>query len=306
MDAAPIRAHNLVMERIPTTRPAFPPEGLRLLVETDRKALVQFLERSVEENVFLLSRVAIDGVVNEASSAHGRFYGHFGSSGLDGVAFFGHRKGVVLAGTNEDFIRAATELALGGESDWILLVAPRVPSDRFLSHYRWRGRPTHVNRVQDFYVAQQADLGAEPAALRRAEASDLDDVAEMSEHMIMEDFRLPAGSISREAMRESMQQKIADGRTWILSDRGEIVFKVDVAAQFAGGAQIEGVYTRPHRRGRGFARRGVATLTEELLKNASFVTLHVDQENVPAKRAYEKAGFRRYSEFRLVLLRPNR
>jgi ribosomal protein S18 acetylase RimI-like enzyme len=256
--------------------------------------------------VFLLSRITADGVVNEASSTHGRFYGHFGAAGLDGVAFFGHRKGVVLSGASEEFIRAATELALGGESDWILLVAPREPSDRFLSHYRWRGRPTHINRVQDFYVAQEANAAVGRAAIRRAEASDLEDVVVMSEQMLMEDFRLSAGSLSRDAMRESMQHKIADGRTWVLEDRGEIVFKVDVSAQFAGGAQIEGVFTRPHRRGRGFARRGVATLTEDLLKTSSFVTLHVDQENAPAKRAYERAGFRRYSEFRLVLLRPSR
>lgn len=306
MDGAPESDHNLPMDRIPVPRASALPDGLRLLVETDRRALVQFLEQSVEENVFLLSRITADGVVNEASSAHGRFYGHFGASGLDGVAFFGHRKGMVLSGESEEFIRSATELALGGESDWILLVAPRDPSDRFLSHYRWRGRPTHVNRVQDFYVAQEAAPVAGRTPLRRAEPSDLDDVVAMSEQMLMEDFRLPPGSLSREAMRESMQQKIADGRTWVLEDRDEIVFKIDVSAQCSGGAQVEGVFTRPHRRGRGFARRGVAALTEELLKTSSFVTLHVDQENVPAKRAYEKAGFRRFSEFRLVLLRPGR
>lgn len=306
MDGAGSRAHNLQMDSVPRSKPSSLPDGLRPLLETDRKALVQFLEGAAEENVFLLSRIAVDGVVNEASSAHGRFYGHFGSVGLDGVAFFGHRKGVVLAGTNDEFIRGATQLALGDESDWILLVAPRNPSDRFLSHYRWRGRPTHVNRVQDFYVAQEADPAAGRAPLRRAELVDLDDVVEMSEQMILEDFRLAPGSISHDAMRESMQQKIEDGRTWVLPDRGEIVFKIDVSAVFSGGAQVEGVYTRPHRRGRGFARRGVATLLEELLKTACFVTLHVDQENAPAKRAYEKAGFRRYSEFRLVLLRPSR
>ncbi len=306
MDGKRESDHNPLMDRLPVPRSTTLPDGIRLLVETDRKPLVQFLEGSVEENVFLLSRITADGVVNEASSAHGRFYGHFNATGLDGVAFFGHRKGMVLYGGNEEFIRAATELALGGESDWILLVAPREPSDRFLSHYRWRGRPTHLNRVQDFYVAQEASEAAGRAPLRRAESTDLDDVVTMSEQMLMEDFRLAPGSLSRDAMRESMQQKIDDGRTWVIEDRGEIVFKIDVSAQFSGGAQIEGVFTRPHRRGRGFARRGVAALTEELLKSSSFVTLHVDQENVPAKRAYEKAGFRRFSEFRLVLLRPGR
>lgn len=294
------------MERPMSTKSTPLATGLRLLVETDRKSLVQFLEKSSEENVYLLSRVAQDGVVNEASSAHGRFYGHFETGALTGVAFFGHRKGVVLAGAHEGFIRSATELALGEESDWILLVAPREPSDRFLSHYRWRGRPTHINRIQDFYIAQEADRTIERAALRRAERSDLDEVVEMSEQMLIEDFRLTSENLSRDAMRESMERKIEDGRTWVLAERGETVFKVDVAAQFAGGSQIEGVYTKPHRRGRGIARRALATLIDDLLNSTAFVSLHVDHENIPAKRAYEKAGFRRYSEFRLVLLRPAR
>jgi predicted GNAT family acetyltransferase len=278
------------------------PIDTRLLLETDRGDLVDFLRQRPMENVFLLARVAMDGVVNENSPSHGRFYGHFGAAGLDGVVFFGHRKGVVLAGDDEDFVRAAATLALGREADWIILVGPRGPSDSFLSHYRWRGRPMHLNRIQDFYVLVEEDLPPIHAIVRPAEISDLDDVVEMSEQMLLEDFALRPGSLSREGIRESMRVKIRDGRTWLLQDDGEIVFKVDVSAQYSGGSQIEGVFTRPGRRGRGFAREGVAAVSAELLQSSSFVSLHVDRENAPARRAYERAGFRRRGEFRLVLL----
>ena len=73
-------------------------------------------------------------------------------------------------------------------------------------------------------------------------STDLDAVVRMSEQMLLEDFRLPPGSLSREGIRESMRQKIVDGRTWLMEERGEVVFKVDVSAQYAGGAQIEGVF----------------------------------------------------------------
>jgi predicted GNAT family acetyltransferase len=99
-----------------------------------------------------------------------------------------------------------------------------------------------------------------------------------------------------------MRLKIRDGRTWVLEEAGEVVFKADISAQYSGGAQIEGVFTRPEARGRGFARRGVAAISAELLRTSEFVTLHVDRENEPALRAYERAGFRTHSEFRLVLL----
>jgi len=283
-------------------RAAAAADRLRLLLETDRPRLQEFLGRAPEENIYLLARLAMDGVVNEESTSHGRFYGCFDGDELDGVIFFGHRKGVGLAGDGEEFIRAAAELALGEEADWIILVGPRPAADRFLSHYRWRGRPTHLNRVQDFYVLRREDLSGKSAVLRPAKPGDLDAVVDMSEQMLLEDFHLPAGSLSRDGIRESMRSKIHDGRTFLLDRDGETVFKVDVSAQYAGGAQIEGVFTRPEFRGQGLAAAGVTALSAELLETSPFVSLHVAQDNEPAKRAYERAGFRKQSEFRLVVL----
>lgn len=283
-------------------RAAASADSLRPLLETDRRRLAEFLRRDPEQNIYLLARLAVDGVVNEGSTSHGRFYGHFQGDDLDGVIFFGHRKGVALAGEGAEFIRAASDLALGDEGDWIILVGPRPAADAFLSHYRWRGRPYHLNRVQDFYVLRPAHLPETPARLRAAKLADLDAVVEMSEQMLLEDFHLPVGSLSREGIRESMRQKIQDGRTWLLDEGGEIVFKVDVSAQYAGGAQIEGVFTLPRCRGRGHAAAGVAALSRELLRTSAFVSLHVAHDNEPARRAYERAGFRKRSEFRLVLL----
>jgi GNAT superfamily N-acetyltransferase len=280
------------------------PSGLRPLLETDRRELVRFLATTPEDNIYLLSRIANDGVVNEEADSHGRFYGHFGPDRLDGVIFFGHRKGAVLAGTAPAFLRAAANLALGSESDWIILVGPRAATEGFLSHYRWRGRPTHVNRIQIHYVLRPEDAPREvPAGVRRAEPGDLDAIVEMSEQMLMEDFDLLAGILSREGIRQSMKEKIADGRTWVLEEGDEIVFKADVSARFSGGAQVEGVFTRPHRRGRGHAARGLAAITSELLRSSAFVSLHVAERNIAARRAYENCGFRAHSEFRLVLLR---
>ena len=295
------RGHNPGMSESADARGAAeaPP---RPLLETDRPALVEFLRREAEENVYLLSRVALDGVVNEDSVAHGRFYGYEGAAGLEGVVFFGHRKGLALAGDSPAFLRQAAGLALGEESDWIIMVGPRRAAEGFLSHYRWRGRPMHLNRRQAFQVLRAETLGESGAPIRRAEPRDLETIVGMSEHMLREDFDLPPGSLSREGIRESMRLKIRDGRTWVLEEAGDVVFKADISAEYSGGAQIEGVFTLPDARGRGFARRGVAAISAELLRTSDFVTLHVDRENMPALRAYERAGFQTHSEFRLVLL----
>ena len=290
------------MTGTPEPRAEIEAPGLRLLLETDRRTLVEFLDVAPEENIYLRSRVALDGVVNEASLCHGRFYGHFTEGMLDGVVFFGHRRGVVLAGSSESFVRAAATLAQGKESGWVILVAPCSAADRFLSHYRWRGRRMHLNRLQDFYVVRAGDLTSNRIPVRRAVAADLESVVEMSERMLLEDFGLGEGSLSRDGIRESMRRKIQDGQTWLVEQDGGPVFKVDVSAQYAGGSQIEGVFTRPEHRGRGIAQRGVASVCSELLETSEFVSLHVARGNAPARRCYEAAGFRPSGEFRLVLL----
>jgi uncharacterized protein len=290
------------MSQTTQPRPDAAPAEFRLLLETDRRSTVEFLKRHPEENVYLLSRIAVDGVVNESSLAHGRFYGRFSGDRLRGVVFFGHRKGLVLAGEDDEFLRAAARVALGPEAGWIILVGPRGACDGFLSHYRWRGQATHLNRVQDFYILRAETLPHLTGPIRAAEPRDLDAVVDMSEQMLLEDFRLEPGSLSRDGIRDSMRRKIRDGRTWLAEAQGRAVFKVDVSAQYSGGAQIEGVFTRPEHRGQGIASRSIAALSAELLATSAFVSLHVDQQNAPAKRAYEKAGFLPFSEFRLVLL----
>jgi hypothetical protein len=275
---------------------------LRRLVETDRSDLVRFLERDPVANVHLLSRIAHDGVVNEVSGEHGALYGHYGPDGLDGVAFFGLRREVLLSGSNPAFLEEAAGLALGEEAGWVILLGPRVAVDAFLSHYRWRGAPMRVHRVQDLLVLGKPGPPVPRVSLRRAVLADLDSMTDLSERMLLEDFDLPAGSLSRDGIQESARSRIENGRTWLAEEGGRIVFKADVSARYAGGAQIEGIYTIPEARGRGIGSGGVSELSGRLLRGSAFVALHVGRDNHAARRAYEKAGFHLVGELGLVLL----
>jgi predicted GNAT family acetyltransferase len=68
------------------------------------------------------------------------------------------------------------------------------------------------------------------------------------------------------------------------------------------GWLIQGVYTWPEVRRRGFARRGMdSVIREAFASGATHVQLAVVQGNDRASRLYEKLGFQAFSELRTIL-----
>lgn len=100
--------------------------------------------------------------------------------------------------------------------------------------------------------------------------------------------------------RAQVLERLRGGRTWVVVEKGRIVFKAEVALRSRLGAQIGGVWVPPAHRGYGLATRGVADLARRLLAQVPTVSLHVHERNIPAVRAYRRGGFRETLPFRLV------
>jgi predicted GNAT family acetyltransferase len=81
-----------------------------------------------------------------------------------------------------------------------------------------------------------------------------------------------------------------------------VVFKAEVASATPHACQIQGVYVDPAFRGQGIATAGMAAVAEIARREiAPVVSLYVNEHNVPARRAYEKAGFVTTAEFGTIL-----
>jgi RimJ/RimL family protein N-acetyltransferase len=81
------------------------------------------------------------------------------------------------------------------------------------------------------------------------------------------------------------------------------VFLNDELVSYAGSFiqlpqlwMIGGVYTNPKHRNKGYATQATSAITEEALKNAKAAALFVRTDNNPAKKAYEKIGYRKIGE----------
>jgi len=120
--------------------------------------------------------------------------------------------------------------------------------------------------------------------------------------MTEEDLEIPRGQIDTARLRAMSLRRIQDGKVWVIMEGSRLIFKTEEVARTPEGILVGGVYTQPKERGRGIASRAIASWARRLFDEGfEMLTLHVNAGNTPAIRAYERAGFRRHVELRLIL-----
>ena len=95
---------------------------------------------------------------------------------------------------------------------------------------------------------------------------------------------------------------IAQRRSFVRMQDGEVVFKAEVAAVAGGVAQVQGVWVRPDRRGERLSEGGMAAVVRATRDEiAPVVSLYANAHNVRAVAAYRAVGFRRVGTYATVL-----
>ena len=96
-----------------------------------------------------------------------------------------------------------------------------------------------------------------------------------------------------EGYRARVRQLIHFGWSFARYEEGRAVFKAEVAFATPTNAQVQGVWVTPERRGEGLAAAGMAAVVEHVrARIAPVISLYVNDWNEPARRAYDKVGFR--------------
>ena len=102
--------------------------------------------------------------------------------------------------------------------------------------------------------------------------------------------------------RARVAQLVAKGWSFARIEDGRVVFKAEVAAASPFACQVQGVYVDPSRRGEGLAAAGMAAVVRLALRDiAPVVSLYVNEHNVPARRAYARAGFEDAGTFSTIM-----
>jgi ribosomal protein S18 acetylase RimI-like enzyme len=267
-----------------------------------------FLTAHGLRDVFLAGKIHEGALATPDGAAQGRFLGAFEGARLAGVLFLGHGGLVVFAADEPHVRRLFAEEAwkerqrvrlVVGEWDavsdvWGQLAAAGLQADR-----DWR---------EVFMVVDAATLAREEdPGLVAATRADLPALIDVSARAYREETGEDPLAAMGEGYVRHVTRNVEEGRTFLVHQDGRIAFKAELSARCPVGAQIVGVFTEPALRGHGLARRGTAELARRLLAGSPplpAVCLFVREDNAPARRAYERAGFAPRMFYRRLFVDP--
>jgi len=274
----------------------------RLLVPTERTEVLAYLERDARENLLLLDLVDRFG----AAPAQGELAPQLAvarrNREIIGVAAL--RPSAVLdARVQQD---ALSELAPLFDPMGIGLVKSSQPAvDRLWSLLsRRRSRTAVVDRLETSYsLCEDAARFAQAprgAVVREAEPDDLEDLVFAARESLREEGRPDPFYGDARGFRRWVQGRLPRAR--LVASGGRVVFVGYADVRRPQGWLLQGVYTWPRARRRGFAAAGTSALCREAFANgADHVQLSVVDGNDGARALYEGLGFKPFARLRTIL-----
>ena len=230
-------------------------------------------------------------------AAQGRFLGAFHGDRLDGVLFLGHGGLVVFAADEPHVRRLFAEEAWKDRARVRLVVGEWDQVTDVWGHLSAGGLRADRDWREVFMTVDPDDAGrrarARPAAAAREDLADLIDVSARA-------YREETGEDPLATMGEGyvrhVTRNIEEGRTFLVRQRGAHRVQGRDLGALPGRRADRRRLHRAGARGRGLARRGTGELARRLMRGPApagvpAVCLFVREDNAPARRAYERAGF---------------
>ena len=170
---------------------------------------------------------------------------------------------------------------------------------------RLRGTmPVHsaIRTSQPLYAIARPALNYSraDADVARATIAELDEITANSALMI-------AGELGADPRRTNADfngrtaRVIEAGWWWRYRVDGALAFMCNVGSTMPQTSQLQGVWSPPQMRGRGYAARALGAICDALLETMPTLCLYVNDYNLSAVALYERVGFSRVGEFQTIL-----
>jgi len=267
----------------------------------DREVALSFLRSDAEENLVLIDFVDRLGRALGPGEVPPQIYGAWDGDHLEAVAAL--RPSIVLsAGAPEEAFDVFIPLVLRVPSG--LAKCDRRQVGPIWDALRAAGRVSTIDRIEIAYrlrpnamVAADATL---PGVARPARIEDLEELVYAARASLWEEDRPDPADGDPLGFQRWVQGRLPRAR--IVSEGGRTVFVAYADVRRHDGWLVQGVYTWPECRRRGFARRGMDSVVREAFASgAGHVQLAVVEGNDRAARLYEQLGFEPFAELRTVL-----
>ncbi|TCB96192.1 GNAT family N-acetyltransferase [Micromonospora zingiberis] len=273
---------------------------VRQLGESERRAVERLLDLDPYAGAQVAERVAARGLA--WWRAEGRVLGYGSRRQLESVCWLGGNLTPVLA--TRQAVAAFADLLAGedricssivGRADAVLELWDRL-SDTW--------GPARDVRPNQPLLATEAlpEVPADPH-VRLVRGAELDLLYPAAVAMYTEEVGVsPLTEDGGRGYRRRVTDMIRSGRAYARFVDGRVVFKAELAVVTRRTAQIQGVWVAPEWRGRGIATAAMAAVVRDALDRvAPTVSLYVNDFNLPARRVYERCGFRPVGTLATVL-----
>ena len=272
---------------------------VRQLLDSDRAAVERVLAAHPIASAQVSERIGAHGL---GWRAEGRLFGYGGHRQTDALLWCGGQ--VTPIGADRLAVAAFADMLSG----WPRVCASLVgPADGVLSLWE-KLRPSWGpdRTVRDDQPLMLLDrVAATPAdpLVRPIRPDEVDLLFPASVAMYTEEVGVsPLIGDGGRDYKQRVTDLVRSRRAYAKFVGGRVVFKAELAVVTRHTVQLQGVWTHPHLRGQGIAAGGLATVVREALRRfAPTVSLYVNGYNEPARRLYDRLGFRRVGTFATVL-----
>jgi predicted GNAT family acetyltransferase len=273
---------------------------LRVLDDRDVPAVLAMLNHDPIGNVFVISRVEAAGL--DPARLGAQMWGYSRETELIALCYAGAN--LVPFGCDPDALRAFAQHALqqGRHCSSIVGPADAVAAMWDVLSATW-GPAREARLRQPLMVTTAPPLADPDTAVRRVRLDEIDVLLPASIAMFTEEVGVsPVAGDGGALYRTRVRELVVAGRSFARIDDGRIVFKAEVGAVTRSACQLQGVWVDPAVRGRGLSVSGMAAVVAACLRDvAPAVSLYVNDFNAPARRSYERVGFKEVGTFASVL-----
>ncbi|MEU6618352.1 GNAT family N-acetyltransferase [Streptomyces parvus] len=273
----------------------------RVLEPSDLGAALAILESEPVANAFVTSRVQVAGL--DPWRLGGEMWGWYADGRLRSLCYSGANLVPICAGP--EAVRAFADRARRAGRRCSSIVGPAEPTAQLwrLLEPSW-GPAREVRANQPLMVTESPAPDVTPDPLvRRIRKNETEVLMPACVAMFTEEVGIsPLAGDGGLLYQARVAELISTGRSFARIDDGKVVFKAEIGAATPQACQIQGVWVAPEYRGKGLSETGMAAVLRYALADvAPVVSLYVNDYNTPARKAYQRVGFREVGAFMSVL-----
>ncbi len=265
------------------------------------ESLKALLAREPSHNLYLLGLLEEFGIVPASGRAPFTFWGRFLSGELTAAVFVGGSGGMIVPSSNLPNAIADIARALNGKVKLGAALGEKGCVDVLMAQLGMT-RPK-VSRAQRLFAVSADDLGPfTNPLLRLAVESDVEQLIPMAAQAVKEIMQRDPLDEDPEGFPLRVRQRVRSKRTYVLEEKGRLVFKIDVGSRSQFGAELEGLFTVPEERRQGHATLSLGQISRHLLSSLPRLTLRVDDLDPALAGVARKVGYLAGRAQRLVVM----